>query len=104
MYNIADKKIKILVGLDIEKSLSDKVKEFEIIQEVAGQISGKKIRKDLFKSWITLWNDTSYFDSAERQEAFRLFLEKIKDGTLEIRKTKKPNHAKLYLFENKKEL
>jgi len=101
--NVTDKKIKILVGLDIEKSLSDKVKEFEIIQEVGGQISGKKIRKNLFNSWITLWNDTSYFDSAEKQEAFKLFLEKIKNGTLEIRKTKKPNHSKLYLFENKEE-
>lgn len=101
--NVADKEIKILIGLDIEKGLSDKIKEFEIIQEIGDQVSGKKIRENLFKSWRTLFNETDYFDSEERQEAFRLFLEKIKNGTLEIKKTRNSNHAKLYLFENKKE-
>lgn len=33
--------------------------------------------------------------------AFTLFLTKIKDGSLEIRKTKEPNHAKMYVFQNK---
>ncbi len=101
--NVADKEIKILVGLDIEKGISGKIMEFEIIQKIDGQISGKKIRKDSFESLVTLCNNTDYFDSDEKQESFRLFLEKIKNGTLEIKKTKRPNHAKLYLFENKKE-
>jgi HKD family nuclease len=39
----------------------------------------------------------------EKQQAFRLFLDKMKDGTLEIRKTLHANHAKLYIFENKEE-
>jgi len=101
--NVVDKEIKILVGLDIEKGISGKIMEFEVIQKIDDQISGKKIRDNSFKSLVTLCNDTDYFDSDEKQESFRLFLEKIKNGTLEIKKTKRPNHAKLYLFENKKE-
>jgi len=101
--NVVDKEMKILIGLDIEKGLSGKIMEFEVIQKIDDQISSKKIRDDSFKSLVTLCNDTDYFDSDEKQESFRLFLEKIKNGTLEIKKTKRPNHAKLYLFENKKE-
>jgi superfamily II DNA or RNA helicase len=101
--NVVDKEMKILVGLDIEKDFFNKVKEVEIIQDIGGQISGKRIRDNFNKSLTDFINDTDYFDTPEKQEAFRLFIGKIKDGTLEIKKTKNPNHAKLYLFENKKE-
>ena len=32
--NLGDKEIKILIGMDIEKDLSNKIKEFTIIQEI----------------------------------------------------------------------
>ncbi len=99
--NVKDKQIKILVGLEIEQDLRNRIREFEFIQEVNN--SRGQIRKDYYKSLITLFNDTDFFDSEERQEAFTLFLNKIKDGTLEIKKTSQPNHAKLYIFENKEE-
>ncbi len=98
---VEDKEIKILVGLEIEHDLANKIKEVEIIQEVSGPRG--KLRDDYYKSLISLFNDTDFFDSKEKQEAFRLFLKKIKDGSLEIKKTLQPNHAKLYIFENKKE-
>ena len=50
-----------------------------------------------------IFNDTDFFDTKEKQESFKVFLAKIKDGSLEIRKTLQPNHAKLYIFENKEE-
>jgi len=98
---IGDKEIKILVGLEIEHDLTNKIREFEIIQEV-NQPRGK-LRDSYYQSLVTIFNDTDYFDSEEKQEAFRLFLNKMKNGTLEIKKTLQPNHAKLYVFENKKE-
>lgn len=98
---LADKEVKILLGLDIEKALGNKIKEFEILQSLS--TARGKLKDNYKKSLVQLFNDTDYFDSEEKQEAFRLFLEKIKDGSLEIRKTLQPNHAKVYIFENKKE-
>ncbi len=99
--NVADKNIKILVGLDVERDILNKIKEIELVQSV--NESRGKIRENYFKSLVDLFNETAFFDSEEKQKAFRLFLEKIKDGTLEIKKTYQPNHAKLYIFQNKEE-
>lgn len=99
--NVEDKHLKILVGLDAEKDLFNKIKEFEIIDET--NHSRGEIRLNFYKNFVAIFNDTDFFDSEQKQKAFRIFLEKIKNGTLEIRKTLKPNHAKLYLFENKDE-
>jgi len=99
--NIQDKRIKILIGLDAEKGIFNKIKEFEIIGEV-NQSRGEA-KKRFNQNFVAIFNDTDFFDSRQRQEAFRIFVEKIKNGTLEIRKTLKPNHSKLYLFENKDE-
>lgn len=99
--HVDDKEIKILVGLDIEHDLANRIREYQIIQEV-NQARGK-IRENYYKSLVEIFNDTDFFDSEEKQDAFRLFLEKMKDGSLEIRKTLQPNHAKLYIFQNKEE-
>ena len=95
--NVQDKQMRVLVGLEIEKDIYNKVKEFEVIQIV--NYSRGKIRENFNKSFVQLFNDTDYFDSEEKQVAFRIFLNKIKDGSLEIRKTLEPNHGKLYIFQ-----
>ena len=99
--NLKDKEIKILIGMDVERSILNKIKEFEIIQEV--NISRGKIKQNYFNSLVQLFNDTDFFDNKEKQKAFKLFLNKARNGSLEIRKTEQPNHAKLYLFEKKLE-
>ncbi|MHB9070487.1 MAG: helicase-related protein [Sedimentisphaerales bacterium] len=95
---VADKNLKILVGLEVERDLTNKVKEFEMLQEV--NISRGQIRDNYYKSLVQLFNDTDFFDTPKKVDAFKLFLGKIENGTLEIRKTFHPNHAKLYVFEN----
>lgn len=99
--NLADKEILILVGMEVEKDITNKIREFEIIQDVNSPRG--KIREDYFRSLVCLFNDTDFFDTPEKQDAFKLFLKKMKDGSLQIRKTLQPNHAKLYIFENKTE-
>lgn len=99
--NVIDKNIKILVGLDVEKDLFNKVREYEIIDGI--NLSRGDVRRKFNESLIAIFNDTDFFDSISKQEAFRIFIEKIQNGTLEIRKTLHPNHSKLYLFENKDE-
>lgn len=99
--NLMDKEVRILVGMEVEKDISNKIREFEILQDVNAPRG--KIKENYLKSLVTLFNDTDFFDSTQKQDAFRLFLKKMKDGTLQIRKTLQPNHAKLYIFENKGE-
>jgi len=99
--NLIDKQMRILIGMDVERGILNKIKQFEIIQEV--NISRGQIKQNYFNSLVTLFNDTDFFDTEEKQAAFKLFLGKIRDGSLEIKKTEQPNHAKLYLFEKKPE-
>ncbi|NMB80973.1 MAG: helicase, partial [Ignavibacteria bacterium] len=99
--NVSDKQIKILVGLDVEKDLFNKVREYEIIDRI--NHSRGDVKRKFNDSLVAIFNDTDFFDSLPKQEAFRIFIEKIKNGTLEIKKTLHPNHSKLYLFENKED-
>ncbi len=101
--NIGDKKIKILIGLDAERGVANVVREIEIIGKNSAHISKDEIRKKYLCDFVDIFNSSDYFDNKINQEAFRIFVAKINKGELEIKKTKEPNHAKLYLFENKRE-
>ncbi|NPA80891.1 MAG: helicase [Thermotogae bacterium] len=89
-----DLKIKILVGLDTDVFLDQVV-------EVADPKAGNRSQNDLvgrfFNSLKTALNDR-VLDTQEFYEQAKFFLNLLKDGRLEIRKTLEPNHAKLYLF------
>jgi len=98
---VSDKQIKILIGLEVEKTIINRVKEVNFIIEENS--SRGEIRENFNDSFVKIFNETDLFDNQSKQEAFKLFVSKIQDGTLEIRKTKNPNHAKLYLFERKEE-
>jgi superfamily II DNA or RNA helicase len=94
---IGDKKLRVLVGLDIDVDAMNVVKEYERFNYK--WTSKRKNQEEYYKQFVKLFNNTDFFDSAEKLESFRLFYDKIKNGTLEIRKTSEPNHAKMYLFE-----
>src|SRR5258708_2285844 len=96
--HLENKHVRILVGLEIERDLAGKIQEFELIEEIA--IPRGQARENYYQSLISLFNNTAFFDSKEKQDAFQVFVAKLKDGTLEIRKTLQHNHAKLYIFEN----
>lgn len=97
-----DKNIKILIGLDIEKKLGKFFIEYQIIKE-GENISEKDLKKKTYNSFVQMFSYSDFFDNPQVKESFNLFVNKIKDGTIELRKTKEPNHAKLYIFENKKD-
>lgn len=42
-----------------------------------------QMREDFYKRLIVIYNNTDFFDSEEQIAKFRLFLEKIEEGTLE---------------------
>ena len=99
---LKDVNLKVLVGLEVERNIVNGIKEVENF--TSSNKSRGQLREDFYKSLVDIYNNTDFFDSEEQIEKFKLFLEKLENGTLEIRKTMDPNHAKMYLFQNKYEL
>lgn len=94
---LKEKRVRILVGLDIDTRISQNVKEYYSLTN--HNLSRGQIKDKYYGSLVSLFNDTDHFDSKDKQESFSLFYEKILNGSLEIRKTEDPCHAKMYLFE-----
>ena len=97
--HIENKKMRILVGLEMEKDLQNATATFDFhLKKI--QSSKQKIREDYYQNFNYLFNETELFENEEEQELFKIYFHKIKNGTLEIRKTKEPCHAKMYIFSN----
>lgn len=88
---IADKQIRILAGMEIDQKLRKKM-------------SNTQIKETYHKNLVVKMCETEadYFEKEEN--TFKLYWEKIKNGTLEIRQTREPCHAKLYIFEYKEQI
>ncbi len=98
---LRSKELRVLVGLDIERDMINRIREVDYHSSM--NFTRAEVKQNYFGSLVDLFNETDYFDSSVQEEAFKIFYEKIKEGSLQIRKTKEPNHAKMYLFENKGE-
>jgi SNF2 family DNA or RNA helicase len=101
--NLEDKQVKILIGMDLEKDLKNVFKEVYNFKDNKG-VSRKDIKDQFYESLRFFINENDYFDSIDNQKAFNLFIAKLENGSLEIRKTKNPTHAKMYIFEYKDDL
>ena len=109
---LRDKKIRILVGLEIEPSLIPEISQISREEDVdlaafqphRSTTSPTILKENYIDALVGFINDSDIFDSEESMNAYNLFREKILDGTLEIRKTIEKQHAKLYLVHNKAEV
>lgn len=105
-----DKKVRILVGKQIDPKAVPKIISMQ-------QITGKPVDLERFQSWDTpnshteqkekyfegfskLFEESQVFDSPESQQAFKIFEQKIIDGSLEIKLTNTDEHGKIYLIHN----
>jgi len=88
----------VLVGLNV-----DKVNYSIIEYGHTGKLDGKKHQAQFRDSIIKSINSDE-FDSPDFYEQARFFIQAIMDDRLVIRKTREPNHAKLYFFKTKDEL
>jgi len=80
--------------MDIEVLINKTVKEVYKLES-----DNKNIKKDDFINQLkTAFNRTDIFDSEKNIESVKLFISKIENRTLEIRRTREPNHSKMYLF------
>lgn len=88
--------LKILVGLDIDQGIFG-LTEYDRKREGLTQSE----QFDEYLAQITKTLNTDKYDSKEAYERIEFYLELIKSERLIIRKTRNPNHAKLYIFKIK---
>ena len=85
--SIENKKIKILVGMSADKTItnlskSDKEKRIDYLRQLSEEVDKNEI-----------------LDKPEERDSYFIFKRKIQDGSLEVRQTKKPSHPKEFIFE-----
>lgn len=96
---LKDKPLRILVGMDAEVDLNNCIVEYTTNYGGKDNIDSKlTIRNKYFDNLRKIINKADVLDSAAFESSYHVFLEKLENGTLEVRKTKNPNHAKMYLF------
>ena len=105
---LKDKQVRILVGMDIDKNIIEKISSFGDLNldnntTDTKTTSRSRVKVDYIDNFSKIFNDTDYFDNDESVKAFEIFLQKIKDGSLQIKKTAQANHSKFYILHNKKE-
>ena len=86
-------KLKLLIGLalkNIDKSI--------IETSHNSDASNNEIFQNFLNSYQLYFKDSSSDDETVYNNA-KLFIKLIEEGRLDIRKTRKPNHSKLYLFD-----
>ena len=107
---LKDKKIRILVGKQIDPNAVSKIVslqqkynkpiDFDRFQP-QDEFSSRFEQKDsYFDGFIKLFNETQGFDNPDSQNAYKIFEEKILNGTLEIKLTTTDEHGKIYLVHN----
>ena len=107
-HELKDKQIRILVGKDIDREIIEKISTLDdldldgrtIDREVSARSS---VKTEYIDNLSKFFNDTDAFDDEESQKSFEIFLNKIKDGSMQIKKTAKPDHSKFYILHNKSE-
>jgi superfamily II DNA or RNA helicase len=85
--------IKILVGLNIDEG-NYGLYEIASLSKI---IDPNKIKEEFFNSFIKAFN-SSQLDTKEVYEQVKFFVKLLQEEKLILKKTRDPNHAKLYLF------
>lgn len=99
---LKDKQVRILVGLDLDSGISKGMNEVERLRQ--REPSRAQLREEYYSDLVRAASETDMLDSREKEEQFKVFCEKLLDGSLEIRRTVEPCHSKLYIFAYKEEL
>ncbi len=90
--------LRILVGMNVEVDTHNYIREFYLNKNNNLGVSNKDIRDEYYSKIKEAVNKADIFDSQEFENSYKLFKAKLENGTLEVKKTKEPNHAKMYLF------
>lgn len=110
LNELKDKKIRILIGKSIDPKAVDELIAamnagtdigLDAYQNRSVTQSRSQRKTDYVDSFVRLFNKTALFDSTEDQSMQKIFEQKLREGSLEIRMTSEPNHAKAYILTNK---
>jgi len=93
-----DLTIKILVGLDVDRALGRTLE----VSESGDDLTNDELADRFFASLGKALN-TDDLDVSDFYEQVLFFIQLIEEGRLQIRKTLRPNHAKLYFFKIKEQ-
>lgn len=105
---MADKKIRILVWMDMDEKLIPLLsrKQPQNLYEMRSSEKWASLldeEEKYFNVLAGIFNDTNWFEDADSLSAFKVFVSKIEDGTMEIKKSIQPRHDKLFIFHYKEE-
>jgi superfamily II DNA or RNA helicase len=106
---LKDKKIRILVGLELDPKCIPEINNHSKNGDVdltAYQVRGSNggalaLQSNYEEALVGLINDSDTFENEIVDKAYEIFISKVLDGTLEIRKTIAKEHGKFYLLKNK---
>ncbi len=93
--SLKDLKVRILIGLNTDFIASKLVVYKDTLD---GYNTPEKIQSTLISKIKQAFEKDTKLDTQQAAKALEIFIEKLKNGTLEIRKTQDPNHAKLYIL------
>jgi len=99
--NLVDKNLKILVGKDCQIGIGGLIQE--ITYPDLSNRSRTSIRLEYYKSLVNVFRNSGDIDNQNTEEAYKIFKEKILNGSLEIKKTLNSDHSKVYVFEYSKD-
>lgn len=94
--------MRILVGMNAGVNSNNFIYEYTVYDD--NRSSEAKIKSRYFKSLKDIINKAEILDEEKYNKAFYVFSTKLENGTLEVRKTRESNHAKMYLFSLDKSL
>lgn len=94
-----DLRLKVLVGLSVDTSLGQLLEVARAQRKASNQEVIEALLSDLQKAL-----SHPQLDDKTLPEQARFFLSLLRTGRLELRKTRSPTHAKLYLFKVKPDL
>ncbi len=89
--------LKILVGLDAESRIASYI---EFSSSNGFPTNEIERRQRWYHSVKKIIANNGEYDTQDSLNAFRLFVDKIKNGTLEVKQTRHPCHAKMYIFQH----
>ena len=96
--DLLDKPLRILVGMDADVDARNRIMEYTTTPDGGNDGSNAGIRSKFFETERAVLCKSDVLDTADFEKSYRVFLRKLRNGTLEVRKTREPNHAKMYLF------
>jgi len=109
--DLKDKHVRVLVGMEVDPMCIPDIVQFskEADEDLSRwqprtpTRSALGLKQNYTDALVGFLNDSDTFDNPAAENAFEVFISKLQNGTLEIRKTLTDEHGKFYLVHNKAE-